>query len=151
MEHSDFISMILLTPLDAWHDGEHLISILLGIMLILMLGVLLMLAVLICYGIIRVADTWFVSTQTGRGRIRAKQFSPAHTITMLMFNPALKMATPMTYRVPNDYAVRIAIEGKNGWISVDRSHYNQLQTGNSIRIRYRWGRITGKLYIKDIL
>lgn len=150
MENPSFISFVLSIPMEAWHEGYRFVAILFGLLLLMGALMLAIFAGLLCVGILHALDYWFVESEFAKGRITARQFTPAHRETTLAYNVVLKMAMPITQYVPDNYDLRISIGDKSARISIDGNDHARFRPGQSVRARYRVGRLTGRLYIESI-
>lgn len=126
-----------------WPMGT-IISILFAALMAMLIG-------LVGYGLFYLIDSSFLISSRGAGRIIEKEFTPAHTSTLLIYNAALKTSTPQIIDYPDDWSLLIELQDKQGSASVDQETFNALAEGSYATVEYVIGRISGGIYIKNVL
>ena len=106
---------------------------------------------LILWGIYIVINLWFRPLKKGYGTVISKQFTPAHTQTVLVYNAATKTPLPTPIFHPDDWSVTIrSIEGAVDSISISEDFFNKLKEKEMVKIEYVTGRLSGGFYLKTI-
>lgn len=117
----------------------------------LLILALLLLAGLIVWGLFVAVDSWFLPRSRGMGKVRSKEFTPAHTDMILIYNAATKTSMPHPMYYPDNWSVCVEVSGRQDSISVDQEEFNILKEGDSVITEYVSGRISNSLYIKNIV
>jgi len=136
-----FVTMIL-EMLKDWPIG----TVLGAIMLLLVLIVLGFVA----WGCFIAVDSWFLSKKQGMGKIISKEFTPAHTEYVPMYNAALKTTIPYPMHYEDDWSICVEVAGQQDSISVYQQTFDSLKEGDSVIAEYVSGRFSGGLYLKGI-
>lgn len=140
---SEFFSFwwsLLSEPIDDWLDG--LLRILIWI---ISLGLIC----LFFFGIFYLFDSSFRGSQEGEGVVICKSFTPAHTTTQIITTG--KSTIPIKHFHPDKWEITIELNGDSDKIIVSETYYNASKRGDRVWIRYSTGRISGGLYIKEII
>lgn len=122
-----------------------IIGIILGTLMTILLGGILF---LIGYGTFHAANSWWVEPTEDEGVIIYKKFTPAHTTTTyVMVN---KVMVPQVHYHDDQYTIWIEIGDANDDVNVTERYYNSASIGDKLNCRYKQGRFTDDIYIKDI-
>lgn len=118
-------------------------------------GLLLLAAIaifvgLVLWGLGLAIDSWFLPRQRGKGRVTGKDFTPAHTSTIMIYNVATKTSMPHIVHHPDDWSVTADVEGLNDSISVTQEFYDSVQPNDWVTVDFVRGRFSGGLYLKEM-
>ncbi len=112
---------------------------------------LLFLLTLIVFGVLYLLDYSFRPVIEGLGMVISKTFIPEHNETTWVYNLTLKCSTPQTTHYPDEWKLQIKVYDSEGDISVSENIYKRVKNGDSLKVKYSYGRIFGTLYIKEVL
>jgi len=138
---ADLAATILIMLVD-WPLGT-----IMGILILLMV---LMLVGLFIWGLFTAADSWFLPRERGPGRIAGKSFTPAHYQPVLIHNAATNTSMPYPVYHPDDWSLRVEVEGRQDSISVGKKEFKSIAEGDNVIAEYVRGRLSGGLYLKSI-
>ncbi|MBI2633006.1 MAG: hypothetical protein HYW78_01285 [Parcubacteria group bacterium] len=75
-----------------------------------MIAIALFIIGLVAYFINYALDSWFIQTKRGKGKIVNKNFTPAHTSTVFVYNATLKTSSPSTLYHPPSWSLTVDID-----------------------------------------
>lgn len=126
----------------------------LGISLgILIWAIALFIVASIVFGLAYLVNFSFLPEKEGYGKIIGKNFTKAHSETILMYNAALKMSLPQTFYYSDEYSLTIKLDYNDDCIdtvSVSRTSYLSTNYNETVRIKYINGRLWKSFKIKKI-
>jgi hypothetical protein len=105
---------------------------------------------LIVYVVGSFLDSCFLKTKRAVGKIVGKDFVPAHSTMIMIFNPILKMSVPQLIHHSDDWRLCIEVDGKQTWTSVLSNYYEKVTSGDETTVDYATGRFSGRLYVKAV-
>jgi hypothetical protein len=111
---------------------------------------LLLVVLAVAYAVTYSLDNWFLEPENGTGTVTAKEFTPAYTQMILIYNAALKASVPHFIPYPDHWELCIRVNGQAAWISVDESFYQRCNVGRTVHVTFLNGRFTKRLYLKDV-
>ena len=136
------ISMIV----DMFKDGW--IGITLGVILV---GCILAIAGLICWGVFIAVDSWFQPVHSKPATVISKEFVPAHTTTIMVYNPATKTSLPQVQHHPDAWHASVRfVKGFQGSCCISRGQYNDIEARDVVDADFKVGRISKGCYVQDI-
>ena len=123
------------------HDWP--VGVLLAIPITIALLVLLAMAL---YGLFCLFDQHLGEERNGLGEVIGKDIKQAHTEYMTLFPTPVPWVMPIHYSAELWIGVRIADVGE-AWMNVDRSFYSAVSVGRRVKVDYRMGFFTGRIYL----
>lgn len=119
-------------------------------LLTIIIGIPVLFAVLILYGIFIAIDSWFLPLHEGDAEVISKEHIPATTSLILVPGATPSMTFPYFINHDDDWVVEVEMGGQYGEISLEREDYRHYRVGQRVVIDYSRGRLTGNLYVKAI-
>ena len=110
----------------------------------------LILVGLIVRGLFIAIDSWFLPRRHGMGMVVGKTFIPAHTQMILIYNAGTQTSLPQPIFQPDDWSVRVEINGRQDSMSVSRGLFDSLSERGSVVVEYVSGRFSDNIYLKEI-
>ena len=112
--------------------------------------VVLMLALAVLAGICRACDSWLLPLQSAPGKVTGKNYKPALTETILMYDAALKTSLPQLVIHPEEWRVFVTFAGIEGDQEVNESFFNSLSKDDHVDVGYVVGRFSRGAYIRSL-
>ena len=127
-------------------------NILLDMVIVLVIIVAVVIFGLLVFGIVRffytTADSWHIPQLHDMGKITAKFYQPAHSISShIMVNG---ISLPQSNYHEEEWIVQVEIKKEQGEISVSKAYFDSIELGNHVNVDYFSGRFSRKLYLKTI-
>jgi len=94
-------------------------------------------------------DSWFQPQHQGMARVIEKSFTPAYTT--ITYTRLGNIMVPITNFIANTWTLYLSADNRTGSMDVTKEFYNSVKRGRELRIRYKCGRISKRLYVTDIL
>lgn len=130
----------------AWSQGDWL-----GVgITLLFIAILAFLALMLLYIVFRFVDSGFLPKRRVTARIVGRDFSPAHTQTILIANAATKTTQPHFIHHPDRWSVQIEANGERDWIDVKESYYDSVSVNDPASVDIVTGRLSRRMYVKGI-
>ena len=141
-----FLSFVGETIADGFMLRDGFIGFIIALVMTAVVGFILL---LVGWGIIWLVDNVGMERVQGEGTIVSSKFVPAHTTTTYI--TVNNITTPSITHHPDAWYVTIQVGELTDSVSVTQNYYNQAQEGQPVSVMYVSGRVTGGLYIKEIL
>ena len=122
-------------------ENSPIITTLITIFLVLIIGACVYYAV----------DAWFLPNLNGEGTVINKEFTPAHTTTILVYNAATKTSLPQVTHHDDCWEVTFKVNKMSDTVEVTKEQFNRLSNGDIAKLTYSYGRLSSDLYIKACL
>ena len=141
-----FLSFLFETTVDGFMYRDGFLGFFMStIMTIVVLFVLLLAG----WGVIWLADNVGMTPVRAQGTIVSSEFVPAHTTTT--YTTINNVTTPIITHYPDAWYVTIQVGELTDSVPVTQNYYTLAEKGMPVNVMYVSGRVTGGLYIKEIL
>lgn len=121
------------------------IGTLLGIILIILLLALVGGA---AYVVFMLADSLFLSSTEGQGRVARKEYTPPSSRTTVEYDVALETSLAKTVNEPAKWVLTVGIDNEEVPVDTNEGLFKQLSPGDILWVKYSRGRFTRSIYIK---
>lgn len=118
-----------------------------GALIFLVLSVLVG---LVLWGLYVAIDSWFLPRQKSKGKVVAKDFTPAHIDFIYIYSPATKTNLPHPVHHPDRWSITVRVDELQDSTSVNKEFYNSLKEGDTVTAEFVIGRFSRDLYLKDL-
>ena len=127
--------------------GDWPIGTLIGVLLFLSYAAVFALLALWVY---KTIDSWRRPLKIGVGVVKGKNFIPAHTQTILIYDANTKTSLPHMIHYPDRWMVIVEVDGHKGSIDTSENYYHNTIENQQVSVEYANGPLSGELYIKSI-
>ena len=105
-------------------------------------------ALVLCGLIFIAADSWFVSDRDGTAEVCGRDYTAAWIQTIQHSDGNGGTYPQVIYHPPN-WTIKMKMGDEPCGVNVSEHDYNTVRTGETVRVRYRRGRISGGIYITE--
>ena len=122
-------------------------------------GTLFGLAIVVCcagliggclWAIYAAVDLWGRPRFEQRGVITNREFVPAHTTSMVVYNPATRMTLPEPVPHPDDWRVTVAVGNHSETVSMSQEFFDSVAVGTKVIAKVVRGRFSTNMYIRTL-